>query len=320
MAEQKTPRWEVTVTVPATCANLGPGFDCLGVALADVKNVLHVKKSSCFNFTVAGEGAEYLPRDESNLACVAASKAFQQLGREPPPLDYHYESCIPVGRGLGSSSAAIVAGYLAGASLAGGDPTDLQSAFAACSEIEGHPDNVGPTVFGGWQISLTLDPSEITSGKNETKFLARAIPVGAKLSCVIFVPDTVSETKSTRAILPSQVSHADAVFNLSRTALLVNALATGAAADLVEAMKDRLHQDRRASAHSHISKMINSAREHKVGACLSGAGPSILALCNDSGTAEVIATAFREDAKESGTVGRVIVTSSSSQGAFVEIG
>jgi homoserine kinase len=262
----------ITVRVPATSANLGPGFDALGLALARHDAVEAQVAGSGVRVEVTGEGAGDLPVDESHLVVRAMYAGFDALGARPPGLRLRCVNGIPQARGLGSSSGAIVAGLLAARALVVGGPGQLDPAdvLALAADLEGHPDNVAPCLLGGFTIAW----SESGVGR-----AVRLEPAGT-LRPVVYVPGTRGLTARARAALPESVPHADAAFNAGRAALLVHALTT--APDLLfEATEDRLHQPYRAPAMPASADLVARLRSRGVPAVVSGAGPAVLALLRD---------------------------------------
>jgi homoserine kinase len=281
----------VRVRVPASSANLGPGFDALGVALGLYDVVLGEVSGAELVITAEGEGVADLPRDETHLVHQAMVRAFDVLGARPPGLRLHCVNSIPHGRGLGSSSAAIVGGLaLARALVVDGDRLlDDEALFGLAAELEGHPDNVAPAVFGSFTIAYS----------DRGGFAAVRLEVTSPVAFVLFVPTTPVHTKVARGLLPPTVSHGDASFNAGRAALLVAAL-TGRPdllpdplqADLLlRATEDRLHQAYRAAAMPASAALIDELRADGVAAVLSGAGPAVLALVNRARVADVAARA-----------------------------
>lgn len=260
----------VTVRVPATSANLGPGFDCLGMAL-DLWNSVHIELGQGASVLVTGQGAEQLPRDASNLVLTSAAVAFRNAGIDPPAMKLHSRNLIPLARGLGSSSAAIVGGLVAANELMG-RPMTQRELLGLAVEIEGHPDNVAPALLGGCRV-VVQDEGEITT---------ILVPVPDTLTAVIMIPDLPMATHEMRAVLPKTVSHADAVYNTGRVALLVAALASGNLDALRVATQDRLHQPARQEVYRAMKIVF---RQAMVGGALavflSGAGSSIMALTKD---------------------------------------
>ncbi len=269
----------VTVTTPATSANLGPGFDALGLAL-QLYDEVHAAREphGGLRVRVEGEGAEDVPRDAAHLVVRAVHATFQRLGEVPPGLDLRCVNHIPHGRGLGSSAAAIVAGVLAGRALACAGPRfDDAAVLALASELEGHPDNVAACLLGGLTVAWTADG------------VARAIRLDphVDLTTVALVPSMALSTSTARGLLPASVTHRDAAHSAGRAALLVAAL-TGRPDVLLPATEDRLHQGYRASAMPATLAMVRRLREAGVAAVVSGAGPTVLALILEVGAQEVV--------------------------------
>ena len=268
-----------TIRVPATSANLGPGFDCIGLAL-ELWNETIVT-SGISKITVSGTGADSLPKDQTNVIASSAERTFRELGIDPIPLSFDCHNRVPLARGLGSSSAAIVTGIAAAFAFAGMDASDSEiqrQIFAIAADIEGHPDNVAPAVFGGCQIGIHVD-----SGELEKDWIVSRVDVSEELKAVLFIPDFIMATKEARGILPLEIPRSDAVFNIGRAALLVHALETRQWDLLQHATDDRLHQPQRIEKlfprFRPIARGALEAGAH--GVFLSGAGPSVLALATD---------------------------------------
>jgi len=261
----------VRVSVPATSANLGPGFDALGLALSLRDELEAEVTEGGLEIEVQGAGADGVPRDESHLVVRAMREAFRAMDAEPPGLRLHCDNRIPHSRGLGSSSAAIVAGLaLARGLVAGGRLLlDDDAMFRLAATIEGHPDNVAPALYGGFVIS----------GSEAGEFFAVRSAVDPRVSAVVFVPPTPVETKLARGLLPDVVPHADAAANSGRTALLVAALA-GRPELLHRATRDWLHQDYREPAMPASLALVRALRESGAAAVVSGAGPTVLAFAD----------------------------------------
>lgn len=254
--------------MPATSANLGPGFDCLGLALGRYDEVSARVSTSGLQISVTGAGHDSVARDESHLVVRAMRATFDRLGAQPAGLALRCVNRIPHGRGLGSSAAAIVAGVeLARGLVAGGhDQLDSDAVLALASEIEGHPDNVAACLLGGLTIAWTAD------GVGRA---TRIEPQGVRP--VVFIPPTESSTHVARGALPQSVPHADAAFNVSRAALLVVAM-TGKPELLPVATQDRLHQGYRAAAMPETAQLVARLRSAGIAAVVSGAGSSVLSL------------------------------------------
>ncbi len=262
----------VTVKVPATSANLGPGFDTLGLALALYDELeVRVRDEPGATVDVHGVGAGEVPTDESSLVVRAIAHTFAAVGHPMPGLDLVARNAIPHGRGLGSSGAAIVSGIMAAKGLLDGIvEIDAQGLLALANEMEGHPDNVAPALFGGLTIAWVTP-----EGPRFKKLI-----VHRGVSPLVFVPEHVMSTALARSLQPDSVPHEDAVFNLSRSALLVAALIQSPEL-LLAATEDKLHQSYRASAMPETDRLITLLRDSGFAAVVSGAGPSILVLCSD---------------------------------------
>jgi homoserine kinase len=265
----------VTVTAPATSANLGPGFDSLGLAL-DLRDELEVTVTgSGLGVDVVGEGAGDVARDETHLVVRAMGAAFDVLEEERPRgLLLSCRNRIPHARGLGSSSAAIVGGIaLARALVEGGSSRlDLEGCLALATALEGHPDNVAPALFGGL----------VVCGQDDDSVWADQAPIDDRIGVVAFVPPTGLSTAQARELLPHTVSHADAVANTGRAALLVAALGS-APERLHRATEDFLHQSYRRSAMPDSLDLVDRLRADGHAAVVSGAGPSVVVLRADGG-------------------------------------
>ncbi|MDQ1713857.1 MAG: homoserine kinase [Frankiaceae bacterium] len=256
----------VRVRVPATAANLGPGFDAFGLALGLYDDVVARIGESGVHVDVAGEGADDVPRDRRNLVVKAMRACFDLLGGQPRGLEVVCANRIPHGRGLGSSAAAIVAGVLAARELTLGGLADAD-VLGLCAEIEGHPDNVAACLLGGFTLAWRSGGS----------VAAVRLPVHPSVAPVAFVPGSRSSTAKARRLLPDVVPHADAAVNAGRAALLVEAL--GRRPDLLmSATEDLLHQPYRAEAMPRSAALMASLRSAGVAAVVSGAGPAVLAF------------------------------------------
>lgn len=262
----------VAVKVPATTANLGPGFDTLGLALALYDELeVRVREEPGASVEVHGVGAGEVPTDESNLVVRSIAHAFAHFGVPMPGLDLVAHNSIPHGRGLGSSGAAIVSGIVAAKGLlAGIADVDSATLLSLATELEGHPDNVAPALFGGLTIAW-VSPN----GPQHKKLM-----VHRGVSPLVLVPEHVMSTALARSLQPLSVPHEDAVFNVSRSALLVAALIQSPEL-LLAATEDKLHQSYRASAMPETDRLIAMLRGHGFAAVVSGAGPSILVLGSD---------------------------------------
>jgi homoserine kinase len=268
----------VTVRVPATSANLGPGFDSLGLALNlydDIEAALTAEPG--VRVTVEGEGAGEVDLGEGHLIVRTMRRTFDRMGvPQPAGLEVRCRNRIPHTRGLGSSSAAICAGILAARALAtapGGRETERLSddeVFALATEMEGHPDNVAPCLAGG----LTVAWSDHSGAPRKVKLVP-----DARIRPVVFVPATRLATETARGLLPKEVPHKDASFNAGRAALLIAALTRLPERELLlAATEDRLHQGYRAPAMPRSADLVERLRAAGVPAVVSGAGPTVLAF------------------------------------------
>ena len=262
----------VAVRVPATSANLGPGFDTLGLALSVydelVVTALHDDR---LEVLVSGQGADAVPRDASNLVVRAIAYAFEAVGRRMPGLRLEARNVIPHGRGLGSSGAAVVSGLLAAKGLLAGDvELGPETLLRLATELEGHPDNVAPALFGGLTIAWVTP-----EGPRHKKLI-----VHRGVSPLVLVPEHEMSTALARSLQPESVPHSDAVFNVSRSALLIAALIQSPEL-LLQATEDKLHQHYRAQAMPETDRLIRVLRAAGHPAVVSGAGPSILVLASD---------------------------------------
>jgi len=260
----------VRVRVPATSANLGPGFDCLGLALSLYDDVVvRAMDEPGLSVDVAGMGAASVARNSRNLVVRAMRATFQQLGGAPRGLEVVCANRIPHSRGLGSSAAAIVAGVVAARAMVvgGNDRMDDDAVLHLATSLEGHPDNVAACLRGGLTAAWTSDG---TTG-------AVSLDVDDSLTPTVYVPGSSSSTKAARRLLPESVPHGDAAANAGRVALLVHALARRPDL-LLLATEDRLHQDYRAPAMPRTAALVAELRAAGVPAVVSGAGPTVLAL------------------------------------------
>lgn len=262
----------VVVKVPATSANLGPGFDTLGLALALYDELeVSVRDEPGATVEVLGVGEGEVPTDESNLVVRAIAHTFDAVGVPLPGLALRARNSIPHGRGMGSSGAAIVSGIMAAKGLLEGVvDLDAQQLLALANDMEGHPDNVAPALFGGLTIAWVTP-----EGPRFKKLI-----VHRGVSPLVLVPEHVMSTALARSLQPQSVPHEDAVFNVSRSALLVAALIQSPEL-LHAATEDKLHQSYRASAMPETDRLITLLRESGFAAVVSGAGPSILVLGSD---------------------------------------
>jgi homoserine kinase len=268
----------VRVRVPASSANLGPGFDACALALGLYDDVVVQVAESGLDCQVAGEGADRVASGERNLIVKALRAAFVQMGGQPRGLALRCANRIPHGRGLGSSAGAIVAGVLAARAMVvgGNDRLDDLAVLRLASSLEGHPDNVAACLLGGYTIAWS-DPDGIR---------AITLPVPAEVVPVVFVPATQIPTAKARRLLPEQLPFTDAARSAGRAALLTAAL-SGRPELLLAATEDRLHQSYRAAAMPRSAALVDQLRAQGVAAVISGAGPTVLALTDSLSAARV---------------------------------
>lgn len=259
----------VRVRVPATSANLGPGFDCMGLALAHFDTIeVRALGRPEVRVEVVGEGAGELPTDEGHLVVQAIRAALDAVGAPQVGLELCCENRIPHGRGLGSSAAAVVAGILAVRMMIS-EPRVLRNtaAFAIATQFEGHPDNAAPAILGGATVSWTG-----ADGPHATQ-----LPLHPDVVPVLLVPEERCATRTARGVLPATVPHADAAFTAGRSALLVQALCHRPEL-LYEATAERLHQEHRAQVMPATWQLVRALRDAGQAAVVSGAGPTVLVL------------------------------------------
>lgn len=270
---------QVEVSVPATSANLGPGFDALGLALDFRDRVTAQVTDSGLEIIVRGAGEGEVPLDENHLVHKAMCRAFEEMGCDVPGIRLRCDNRIPHSRGLGSSSAAIVAGICAARGLVAGGSLlmDDDAVFTLAAQIEGHPDNVAPAFYGGFTIAC--------SGGPERPF-ATVVSVDPRVAVVVFVPPDPVETQVVRGLLPDVVPHADAAANAGRAALLVAALSRQPEL-LLTATEDLLHQSYREPAMPDTLRLVRALRADGVPAVISGSGPTVLAFADTSNQAAI---------------------------------
>ncbi len=293
----------IRVQVPATTANLGPGFDCLGMAL-ELYNVVEMFPAPRgLSIEVSGEGAADIPKDENNLVYQAARRVFSQVGYTMAGLRLRMFNQIPLARGLGSSAAAVTGGIIA-ANLFTGGKLSTSEIITLAGSIEGRPDNVAPAVLGGIVVTVQVD--------GEIKCIKIAPP--HDLKCVVASPDFALFTKASREVAPSQVLFQDAVFNIGRVAMLVAALQQGNLNLLGVAMEDRLHQSFRQAMIPGLKKVLAAAKLAGArGVTLSGAGPSVIAFSDSN--LELIARVMGDTFRANGIKTRVMILKPSPVGA-----
>jgi homoserine kinase len=284
----------VSVRVPATSANLGPGFDCLGLAL-DLWG------------TITLEQREPSPADDpmASMAITAAHRVFDRIGAASGPLCATYEGAIPIARGLGASAVARVGGLVAANELTG-RKLDRDELLVLATDLEGHADNVAPAIFGGLQVSVV----------EGDRVLHTASPLPSGLQAVLFVPEFRIATRDARRVVPESFSKADMVFNIGRASLLVAAMARGRFDLLNAATQDRLHQPARTQLFPAMPAIFEAARAAGAHAAyLSGSGSTLCAFA--TANAQGIADAMQEAARSREIPGQTIITRPTEQGAEV---
>jgi homoserine kinase len=280
----------IDVRVPATSANLGPGFDVLGVALGLYNEIVY-DEADRVTVAIEGEGAGRLDTGAGNVVARAARMAYEAAGRPFPGAAIRCVNRIPPARGLGSSAAAWVGGLVAANAMLG-LPLERDALLALACRAEGHPDNVAAALLGGLTVSCVSGESVV----------ALSLPVPANLLWVVLVPDTESSTREARAVLPETVKRTDAVFNLQRMGLLLAALALDRVDVLGMAMEDRLHQPQRQALFPWMDAVRRAALEAgALGCVLSGAGPSLLAAVR--GATQPVARAMERALASAGVAG-----------------
>lgn len=295
----------VKILVPATSANLGPGFDVLGVAL-DFYNTVEISLQPGLDIRAetAGEGARFLSRRGSKMVVEAVRRVFQRAGSAAPGLLIRQYNKIPLFRGLGSSAAA-VAGGMAAANALLPEPLPPEEIFCLAAAMEGHPDNVAPALFGGFTVACAT--------KNGYRHIRIDPPAG--LNVVVCVPSFTLPTKKSRSLLPEHVPLDDAVFNIGHTALLVAALFTGNLKHLSFAMEDKLHQPYRSLLIPGLAAVKEAAREAgALAAVLSGAGPALISFT--CGQEDAVGEAMRQTFAAYGVTARIIVAGIGHKGAL----
>ncbi|GGO05824.1 homoserine kinase [Saccharibacillus kuerlensis] len=300
----------VRVRVPASTANLGPGFDTLGMSLS-LYLWLEMRQAEQTVVHFAGEGFQGIPADKENLIYKVAQLVFDAAGVQVPELEIGMRSDIPLTRGLGSSASAIIAGMVAANALIG-YPLSNDRLFDLATGLERHPDNVGASLFGGI-IAAAWD--------GEHADYVRIEPP-RNLKVLALIPEFELATTAARAVLPQQLSLQDAVYNISRSSLLTAALSSGRLDLLASAMRDRLHQPYRAALVPGMEKVLTEASQRgALGAALSGAGPTLLALVDrDGGRDEELEAFMQSVMRENGIEARTVWLEPDLEGAVCETG
>ncbi|MBD0347107.1 MAG: homoserine kinase [Coleofasciculus sp. Co-bin14] len=309
----------VTVTVPATTANLGPGFDCIGAALTlynqfkftrlDLSPSWRGKETGVVTIDVRGEEADRVDTSADNLLYKAFLNFYQHLGRTPPPVQIEIELGVPFARGLGSSATAIVGG-LVGANQLAGELLDNVELMNLAIAMEGHPDNVVPALLGGCRLSASAEEA-----MEEWKVCD--IPWHSDIVPVVAIPNFELSTQEARRVLPSHYSRADAIFNIAHLGLLLRGLATGQGDWLRASLDDRIHQPYRQTLIPGYEAVRTAALAlGAYGMVISGAGPTLLALAN-SASAQAVVAAMADAWKAKGITGQVRSLALDTQGARV---
>jgi homoserine kinase len=284
----------VRVRVPATSANLGPGFDALGLALA-LYNEVTLEEADGVSVAVEGEGSGRLDEGAKNVVARGIALAFEVAGRPFRGARVRCVNRIPLSRGLGSSAAAWVGGLVA-ANAVMGEPLDREALLAAATRAEGHPDNVAAAILGGLAVSCADGP----------RVTAVSLPVPREIEWVVLVPETESSTREARAVLPESVPRADAIFNVQRVSLLLAALGAGRSDLLALAMQDRPHRPYLLRFFPWGDAVATAGREAgALGCVLSGAGPSMIAAARPR-AGESVVRAMERALRGAGIGGRVL--------------
>jgi homoserine kinase len=303
----------VQVTIPATASNLGPGFDCLGLAV-NLCNEVILQTAGGFRssgesnvcVTVNGLGEKSLTTGRGNLVVRAAERVFALAGRVPDRLTVRLTNRIPLSSGMGSSAAAIVGG-LVGANELCRRPLKPDQLLALATEMEGHPDNAAPALLGGFTISVVGEDGVVRVLQPRIR---------RDLICVFCVPDKMLPTSKARRALPKSYRRADVVFSLSRTAMLTALLQGGSTGLLKMAMEDRLHQPYRAKLVPGMMEAVAAAvKAGALGACLSGSGPTVLAFVDHHGSPDQVGAALEKAFAAERIRSETFVLSISSTGA-----
>jgi homoserine kinase len=298
----------VTVRVPATTANIGPGFDCLGAALNLYNQFSFSPAIAETEITAIGPEAKKVQTDRSNLAYRAYAHLYQHLGQTPPPLQLNIALGVPLSRGLGSSATAIVAGLLGGNALAG-NPLDNTQILKLAIALEGHPDNVAPALLGGCCLCA--------SGLEPQTWTICDLPWADSLVPILAIPEFELETRTARQVLPKACTYAEAIFNTAHLGLLVRGLQTGQGEWLQAALQDQLHQPYRQRLIPGYAAVYDAAlTAGAYGLVISGAGPSLLALV-DLGHSSVVAAAMQAAWANQGVSSQVQSLKLDLQGAIV---
>ncbi|MDP7278445.1 MAG: homoserine kinase [Candidatus Poribacteria bacterium] len=315
----------VTAIIPASTTNLGPGFDVLGVAVSLYSQVSLQETAGITEVICLGQDSDKLLSDTSNVAYQAADLIFAKVGYQPDGLRLTLQNGIPAIRGLGGSGTAILGGLLAANAMCGQKfgqpPFSLQEILAFATEIEGHPDNVAASLLGGFVVSATAEVQNVnTVGEIEAVTTVKTVKITPpdELRLIIAVPDFTLATKVARSVLPESVDLSAAVFNMSRSSLLVAAMATGDLDLLPVSMEDRLHQPYRAKLIPGFEEVSRSALEAgALSIALSGAGPTIVAYTRASAPTQQIADQMALAFQQNGLACQTQILTVDTEGAKV---
>ncbi|MEP0753630.1 homoserine kinase [Trichocoleus sp. Lan] len=309
----------VTVSVPATTANLGPGFDCIGAALTLYNQFkftrLEADAVTRLSITVEGTEAARVNTGADNLVYQSFVKLYEHIGKTPPPVQIEIELGVPLARGLGSSATAIVGG-LVGANCLAGAPLDENEVGRIAIALEGHPDNVVPALMGGCRLAATgLSDEPHRHGESKEEWEICEIPWHSEIVPVVAIPDFELSTEEARRVLPTQYSRADAIFNTAHLGLLLRGLETGRGDWLRVAMQDRIHQPYRTALIRGYDAVRSAAMASGAfGMVISGAGPTLLALA-EAALAPTVVEAMAAAWKDEGIMAQVRSLSIDTHGA-----
>lgn len=297
MANQAIPHSQVKVRVPATTANLGPGFDVLGMALQLYNEIEVTTDTSETAIEISGETDPSIPSDSSNYVVRGAHATFQLAGRRPPPLRFCVVARIPIARGLGSSAAALVGGAIAANALLD-DPVDATELIFGLMNIEGHSEQLAAALFGGLVAVVPSEPLGIKHLDAPGTPVMFPLPVSDEIVATLAIPEIRLETKAARSVLPPVVPFKDAVANMAAITALSQGLCTNDPFLIRLGTRDKLHQNARSALNPPSLDVMAAARDSGAyGACWSGAGPAILAFSSSEETADIataMVSAFRD--------------------------
>ncbi|MBR8830808.1 MAG: Homoserine kinase [Chroococcopsis gigantea SAG 12.99] len=297
----------ITVVIPATTANIGPGFDCLGAALTIYNRfTFRVDGDKPLEISVLGNSTQKVSTASDNLIYRSFLRVYETIGQTPPPLSISIDPGVPLSRGLGSSATAIVGGLVAANHFAG-YPLGIHALRDLAISIEGHPDNVVPALLGNCQLSVS----------NGAKWEICQVPWNDRIIPVVAIPDFELSTEEARAVLPNQISRQDAIFNVAHLGLLLRGLETGEAQWLRIALADRIHQPYRQSLIKGYKEVESAALAGGAyGMVISGAGPTLLALSHPN-HAQGVAESMQSAWNDQGVTATVRITSLDTQGARI---